>query len=439
MADEKKPIRQYGLSASILNPKREDNILRLLDPKREDNLFRRVVDAKRPDNILHSLFGTDPNGRNMTRPAPPGPSRITTVPGRPGTDPGTFDRIFGPRPRNLGPGAQPGIGGRGPGPEEALPEFAFGGAPSLADFLAQAKGMYSGAFSGIDNRKADLERRREEALAAIGGSTEALAGALGQSRDQLDQRYNEQLSSAAEASQANRQALVEGQQSLNQGSNEILEGLGIADGVDRSDLTRQQQGGQTSLAEMAGAADTRMRADQMNAYELGTRGTDVARKRGVEIQGGYERDAQSALARLLDERASMERESAQAGYGMYSDARNAWQNDRNFAYQDWLRQQGWAREDAQGALDFDRQMTMQQMEAANQPPELNDFQGLMSELQGYGVTGPKANEWINRLYGNIPKIQSDPNGFNQLFNQASPQAKAALYNYLLSTGVIGKA
>lgn len=413
-----------GWGSSILNPSNEDNILRLFNPKREDNILRRF-NPTRDDNIVRSLLGMNtPRAAPAVTAGSGGPARAIRQTPR---NRGSLSRSTGGYGRNYMPDPSAREGNEGP---PGGFQFDGNGMPTMEDLLSQVQGMFSEQSGGIANRKAQMEANRRAALASMGSATDALAQQLAASRGEVDQRFTQGINEAATANQDARNTLAQ-QQATSLGQNaELYKNLGIS--VDESRSADDLAYGQGTLAELGGARDTEQRGRQLTSYELGSRNMDAARMRGVENQAGYERDYQGMLAELLDEEQQLKAQSQSQVGDLYSQARDTYTDERDFAYKQWLNENEWAREDAKNALDYEMQQSRQE------PAELNPQDALLEQLRGYGVTPGKSQQWMDRLYGNLGTIKNNPQEFSSLFQSASAPAKAALYNYLLQTGAIGK-
>lgn len=338
--------------------------------------------------------------------------------------------------------------------EEGPAGFSFGGsAPDLQSFLSQmgdGSGLFSQQLSGMSNQRNDMERRRQEALSAISGSTEALAGDLTESRGQLDERYTQGIAEAAGAQEKAQQAIASQTANAQKTNSDLYASLGISDGVDTSQNAEDVGFDLGQLATKGQAADTEQRNRQLTAYELGTRNVDASRARGTEMQAASNRDYGSALSELMDQetqlRAQAQQQAQQMAMQQYQSALSQHNNDRDFAYNNWSQQQGWAREDARSQLDYE--MEMQQQQAKQGMPidrsKLSDEDALMQQLQGYGVSAGKAGEWLSRINQpsnskgkNIGQAVANGESFTDYFGGSGP-ANAALYNYFQSRGLFKK-
>lgn len=317
-----------------------------------------------------------------------------------------------------------------PMPEDtSIPAFSYGKAPSLEDFIAQAQSLFSEAGTGIENRQAALNANRTTALGSMDAATAALAAKLAESRGQLDSRYAKGITEADAATDEAQAAIQAAHASSLAQNNELYSNLGIQ--VDESRNAEDQAYSVGSVGEIGAARDAMLRSNQLTAYELGTRNTDAANMRGVENRGAYERDFQGALAQLLDEQQNIQRQIQSAGMDMYGQAMSQYNQDRGMAWDQYRYENDAAREDARMMLELEMGGNEEQEELAPQD-------ALLEQLMGYGVTPRKAQQWLGRLYGNLDTIQTDPGEFGNLFGNASTPAQAALYNYLLQTGAVGK-
>lgn len=323
-------------------------------------------------------------------------------------------------------------------PRETEPKgFEYGGAPDLQSFMAAAgdgSALFSGQLAGIANRQADLQNRQGQARSAISGSTEALAAALAASRGELNSTYSENIKAAEDANAVLRQDVVEGAQGTRASEADLYKNLGMSDGLDQTRSVENQGDAVAALANAQQIASTGERSRQNTAFELGTRNIDAGRVRGMELSAASDRDYGTALAELLDEqqnvRANAQQSAQQAAMQQYQAALSQFNNDRDFAYGQYTREDDNARQDAQNALEMEMQ--------ANQPGELSTEDELIQQLMGYGVSAGKAGQWMNRAFNNVDSATGglSRQRFGSLFTQATPAAKAALFRYLNDSGLI---
>ena len=299
--------------------------------------------------------------------------------------------------------------------------FSFGEAPSLDAFLSAASSSSDpgGAYAA---RLADLEKRKQAALQAIGFGSQDLAGKLTDSRGVIDARYAQGLQEQQADQDRNAAALSQGNANTAAQNAELQNNLGIV--TDNSRAAEDLQFAQSDLAARSQAADQAMRGNQLSQFTLGTRNADAARFRGFEEQAASGRNFDSVIADLLDQQAAAKAQASESAASMYGQARNNWEQDRNFAYQEWVRQQENDREDAQNLLEYEQQ-------AGQDTPKPSAYDILMQSLQ---VKDPQtAKTWYNRI-GNYDR--KDPNSFKTNWGGASPANQAAIRAYLKAAGLI---
>lgn len=299
--------------------------------------------------------------------------------------------------------------------------FSFGAAPDVNAFMSAASSSVDpgGAYAA---RLADLERRKAAALQAIGFGSQALAGKLTDSRGEIDARYTQGLAEQQADQERNAGDLSQGNAAAAAQNAQLQNNLGIV--TDNSRAAEDLQFDQADLAARSQAADQAMRGNQLAQFTLGTRNRDAANFRGMEEQASSGRNFDTIIAELLDQQAAAKSAAQQSGMQGYNQARGNWEQDRNFAYQEWVRQQENDREDAQNLLQYEQ-------EAGQQTAKPSAYEQLMASLQ---VKDPQtAKTWYNRI-GKYDR--KDPNSFNSNWGNASPANQAAIRAYLKAAGLI---
>ncbi len=323
--------------------------------------------------------------------------------------------------------------------QKAAPEpdtsFQFGmPAPNLADYIgnAQSNNMFASQISTIDARKADLEVRRQAAMAAISGGSEALAKSVGAGRDQVDARYTQGIQDQTAATTALQQKLAQSNANGRAQSASLYANLGVADPNAAQAGLAQESAIQGDLAAKAQSADTEQRARQLTQYGLGTTNVDASRARGVELQASSARDYGKSLADLLDQQASLKAQSQQqaisSGTAAYNAAQSTWQDARNFDYKQYSDNQNNAQQQAQFAIAQqgmnDRSSVLNAQ--AKQTPE----DSIYNQLVQMGEDPNNIKQWLTDAYSNsnISANALTPSANN-------PLSTSALYSYLKKSGI----
>jgi hypothetical protein len=313
-------------------------------------------------------------------------------------------------------------------PEQDPTGFVFGGqAPNYEAILSA---ISSGSGDQYANQLSDLERRKGEAQSQIGFGSQALAEALAKSRGELDAQYAAALQSQQAGQQSAAQALATNAQATTDQNAELQRNLGITGGVDNSRSQADLLNAQSDLASLGQSGGDALRAQQLSQYTLGTRNMDAARTRGFEDQGASRRGYDSAIAQLLDEQNNSRNQAQQQAMSMYGQLMGQYNTDRDFAYDEWVRNEENSRQDARDQLNFENELRMSQ--ASAEPEQLSPYEQLMGSLQ---VRNPgTARSWFQRVGRYNPR--NPGTGFEDLWGNASPSNQAAIRQYLKSMGLL---
>lgn len=299
--------------------------------------------------------------------------------------------------------------------------FLFDGTvPDYAAFLAAANS--SSGSDGYAARIADAEKRKAEALAAISNGSQDLANKLSTSRDSQDAYYTQALQAQAAATAQAQQAQQNALSSIRATQDQSNANAGIQ--VDTSKMADDQAFAAKQLASQQAAYDASLRGNQTTNYALSSANIDAARGRGLEDQNTSRRTYDSAIAELLDAQAAAKASAASSSASGYNQALSQYNNDRDFAYQQY-------RDDKSDAFDLLKLQTGNSPTAESYTP----YQQLILDLTKAGIKSP--GTFAKRAMSDyIPSATGNQAGsFSKLFGQTNAQSQAAIRAYLKAAGL----
>lgn len=379
-----------GPGFSILDPRREDNIIRLLDPRREDNIIRRL-DPRRDDNLLRSTLGVDKTGTEYRRRVlqnifAPQAAQPKSKP-KPEKAPAPTRQKIKTRPAAV--------------PQDVAPP-QFG--RSLEDYLGNARieELISQIGGGYDNRINDLRRQGSEGDARIGAIYDALVNNIRGADATFEDIGNDALAQTREnttnAAQAASLGFDQGQANLNT----TLTNLGIQEAPVGDQIARAEQDATGVIGERGQIASQYITEDTKSERDYNQGIAGAAGLTGASMRAALQSDLQSALAQLADQRAQA---LASGRMQMFDMARNMYDAD----YGQWrdsqqfelgLDDRAWDRSRQAAEFDLRRQQLMAQLAPQAYEPETGYEQSAM-RMQMQQIP-PQAINQIMATFNSIP-------------------------------------
>lgn len=309
-----------------------------------------------------------------------------------------------------------------PEQEEPIQGFLFSGAPTLEQFLQQASATSGG--EAYASRIADAERRKAEALKGIGFGAEDLARGIEASRGTINGGYDTALQGTQEGLAAAQAAMLAQQKQTAERQAAEAQSLGL-DVRSNPNADSDAAFANTVLTSQNNAAQDQLRSNQATQNTLNTAYAGAARGRGVEDQNTARRTYDSAIAELLDAQSAAQAESKSRAMQMYESARGDWQNERDFTYNEWVRNQENDRDDARWLLE-------QQMSNQPEPEELTPFERYMQGQAQAGVSSGTAQRWLNQA--TVGSRNKSP--MEEWIGGGSTEARSNILAYLKSSGLL---
>lgn len=318
---------------------------------------------------------------------------------------------------------------------EGYEQFSYGSAPSLQNYLnnmGSVEGMFGSEIQGFANQRGDLEKRRQEALREIARAYTGVGQQMTEGRDSSDANYAQAQATQSGNAEAAQTAINDAVNQGQQATGEVTDNLGISDGVDNSQSERDRAFYASRAAEQAQGQGAQLATNKSSAFNFNNVNIGASGQRSAETQGAAQRDYDTRYAELADQEQQFRSQAAAEQRDMamqqYSADASRYGDERNFAYQEWLRNQSWNREDAQNALQYG----LEQQQSAQDGMVTTDADTLRQRLLQEGVSGPKISEWLLRgqKYGGNGK------GMNNLMSKfgGSAGANAALQEYFQKQG-----
>lgn len=324
--------------------RRHETPYHLLDPRREDNIIRRF-DPQRPDNNIRTLFGAlDANWYRKPK--------SNTAPGRK-----VMGRVTRPEP------TQP--------PMQVVPDNTQY-SKTLEDFLAQAREIVNSSASSqlglLGNQEAALKRNAAEIQGKIAGGYSGLSSFIDGRNPVIKENYQSGVEGVADAASRAQEAITSGTATAQAQQQAILNRLGIQDANipianDGQTLEAQMAANVADSAGRAQNAETQLNSNMATSLDFNTSAGTAAALEGQGQQDRISRDLMTRLAELADQRTQIQSQTQQSPYELAmmlrNDDYNIWEGNYGRRYQ--------VDQDA-----MSNAMAMQEAQAkANQMPELN--------------------------------------------------------------------
>lgn len=317
-------------------------------------------------------------------------------------------------------------------------QFQFGPPPSPDQFSAGSiDELFGSQLQGFANQRADLEKRKAEALAEIQRSFGGVANQMLEGRGEVDSAYAAQEQAAKERAAAAQAAINQGAESSAANIAQSAQALGTADAIDNTQAERDRQFYAAQQAAQSEQAGNSLGATRADTFQYNTAIPQFTRQQGSELGAAYGRDYDSAIAQLLDEeqqfRAEAQQQARQEALQRYQIAATNYRDQRDFQYGEWLRNQEWNREDAQNALQWELEQQSRQGDPYNPYGDYQtDADKLRARLLQEGVSDPKVSDWLSRGRS-LANQGLNRQAFMQKFG-GSPGVNSALEAYFQDRG-----